>query len=165
MSTEADPLIVRVLEDRGLAYERPRPGAFLISLPGEHKLITNCWLVVGAHSLLVEAFVVRRPDENHAQFYRFLLERNARMYAVAFSVDRLGDVYLTGRLPLSVVSEDELDRILGSVLTYADETFDKALELGFATSIRREWAWRLDRGESVANLAAFAHLAPGRQPS
>ena len=36
------------------------------------------------------------------------------------------------------------------------------LEIGFASAIRREWAWRVTRGESMANLAAFRHLAePG----
>ena len=34
------------------------------------------------------------------------------------------------------------------------------LEIGFGTAIRREWEWRVKRGESTANLAAFAHLAP-----
>jgi hypothetical protein len=33
------------------------------------------------------------------------------------------------------------------------------LEIGFADSIRREWAWRVSRGESLANLAAFARFA------
>jgi hypothetical protein len=41
------------------------------------------------------------------------------------------------------------------VLTYSDENFDAALKLGFGTSIRREWAWRVKRGESLANLRAF----------
>ena len=30
--------------------------------------------------------------------------------------------------------------------------------LGFAGAIRREWAWRVSRGEPLQNLAAFAHL-------
>jgi hypothetical protein len=34
------------------------------------------WLIAGAHSLHVEAFFCRRPDENHERFYRFLLERD-----------------------------------------------------------------------------------------
>jgi deazaflavin-dependent oxidoreductase (nitroreductase family) len=34
-----------------------------------------------------------------------------------------------------------------------------ALELGFASAIRREWAWRAKRGESLANLQAFARFA------
>ena len=44
------------------------------------------------------------------------------------------------------------------VLEAADGDFNTLLELGFASSIRREYAWRTDRGESVANLAAFEHL-------
>jgi hypothetical protein len=45
------------------------------------------------------------------------------------------------------------------VLSYSDDNFDPALTLGFASSIRREWAWRVKRGESLANLQAFARLA------
>ena len=58
------------------------------------------------------------------------------MYGVAFAIDHLGDVYLVGRLPLHAVDADEIDRLLGCVLTYADESFDTLLELGFASSIR-----------------------------
>ena len=155
--TPADT-IRAVLDDRELEYDEARPGAFLVKLPGTHKLATMTWLVVGDHSLHVEAFFCRRPDENHAAFYKWLLERNARMFAVSFAVDNLGDVYLVGRLPLSAINADDLDGLLGSVLTYADEWFDTALELGFKTSIVREHDWRVKRGESLANLQAFAHL-------
>jgi hypothetical protein len=78
---------------------------------------------------------------------------------MAFSVDHLGDVFIVGHLPLAAVTPEEIDRLLGCMLTYADENFDRALELGFATSIRKEWAWRLARGESTANLQAFARFA------
>jgi len=147
-----------VLDDRELEYDEERPGAFLVKLPGTHKLATMTWLVIGDHSLQVEAFFCRRPDENHERFYKWLLERNARMFAVSFAVDNLGDVYLVGRLPLSAINAEDLDRVLGSVLTSADEWFDTALELGFKTSIVREHDWRVKRGESLANLQAFAHL-------
>ena len=147
------------LDDLGLPYESPQPGAYLIKLEGQHKLATMTWLIAGSHSLAVEAFFCRQPDENHAAFYRFLLERNGRMYGVHFSLDSVGDVYLTGRLPLSATSGAEIDRLLGCVLSYSDENFDTALELGFASSIRREWAWRAKRGESLANLRAFARFA------
>jgi hypothetical protein len=106
----------------------------------------------------VQAFVARHVDENAEAVYRWLLERNLRTYAVAFSIDHLGDIYLTGRLPLAAVTPDEVDRILGSVLEYADGSFNTILEMGFASSIRREWAWRTSRGESTANLDAFTNL-------
>ena len=112
-------------------------------------------LDIGPHALGVHAFVCRRPDENFEGVYRWLLERNLKMYAVAFGLDAVGDIYLDARLPLSTLTPDELDRLLGSVLTYADESFNTILELGFATSIRKEWEWRKLRGESTKNLEAF----------
>ncbi|MCW2524759.1 MAG: hypothetical protein JWO63_3094, partial [Frankiales bacterium] len=85
-----------------------------------------------------------------------LLAHNPRMFAVAWAIDDAGDVYLSGRLPLAAVTVEVIDRLLGSVLDYADSAFNTLLEIGFGTSIRREWAWRESRGESLANLAAFA---------
>jgi hypothetical protein len=81
------------------------------------------------------------------------------MYGVAYSIDAVGDIYLTGRLPLAIVTPEEIDRLLGAVLSYADEPFNTMLEIGFGTSIRREWAWRVKRGESLRNLEAFAAFA------
>jgi hypothetical protein len=146
------------LDALDLAYEQPEPDAYLVRLEGEHKLVTMTWLIAGEHSLQIEAFFCRQPDENHAAFYRFLLERSARMYGVHFTLDATGDVYLAGRLPLAAISETEIDRLLGSVLTYCDEAFNEALKIGFASAIRREWAWREKRGESLANLRPFAAL-------
>jgi len=44
------------------------------------------------------------------------------------------------------------------VLSYSDDNFNSALAIGFESSIRREWAWRTKRGESTANLIAFAQF-------
>ena len=158
----ASDAIEAALDSLDLTYEQPEPGAYLVRLRGEHKLATLTWLIAGEHSLQVEAFFCRQPDENHAAFYRFLLERNARMYGVHFALDRTGDVYLTGRLPLSATSPAEIDTLLGCVLSYSDETFNEALRIGFASAIMREWAWREKRGESLANLRPFAGLVASR---
>jgi hypothetical protein len=153
-------LIERVLTDRELEWDTTGPGSYVVTLPGTHKLKTALNLIVGEHALRIEAFVMRQPDERREELWAWLLRRNARMYAVSFSIDAVGDIYLTGRVSLKSLDEDELDRILGAVLTYADESFDTMLEIGFGTSIRREWEWRVKRGESTANLQAFKHLAP-----
>lgn len=154
-------LIEATLTDRGVEWERTGESSFVVTLPGTHKLKTLCNLIVGDHALRVEAFVMRQPDENREQLWSWLLQRNARMYGVAFSTDGVGDVYLVGRVALAAVTPEELDRLLGAVLTYSDESFDTMLEIGFSSAIRREWAWRVSRGESLANLAAFAHLVEG----
>ena len=150
-----------VVAGLGLECTESAPGLFSVSLPGTRKLTTECALEVGWHGVSVRAFVARNPDENHAAVYRWLLERNLKLYGVAFSVDSLGDIYLTGRLALDNVTAEEVDRVLGSVAETSDASFNTILELGFAGSIRREWAWRRSRGESTANLAAFSHLDPG----
>jgi len=150
--------IEAALTERDLAWERTGDTSYVVTLPGTHKLRTAVNLIVGAHALRIEAFVMRQPDEHREELWAYLLQHNARMYGMAFAIDAVGDVYLTGRTPLHAVTADELDRLLGAVLTYADDNFDTMLEIGFATAIRREWAWRVSRGESLDNLRAFQHL-------
>ena len=152
-------VITAALTEREIEFQRVREDAFVVELPGERRLKTACWLTLGEHALTIDAFVVRRPDENHAAFYRYLLQHNAKSYVVSWSIDATGDVYLTGRLPLAAVTADELDRVLGAVLEYADGSFNELLKLGFGTSIRREWAWRTKNGLPTNNLAAFADFA------
>jgi hypothetical protein len=148
------------LDGLDLVWSEGRPGLFSVSLPGTHKLSTECALEVGRYGLGVRAFVCRRPDENHDGVHRWLLQHNLKLRGVCFSLDAVGDIYLTGTLDLETVTPGAVDRVLGVVAETADASFNPVLELGFARSIAREWAWRRSRGESTANLAAFAHLAP-----
>jgi len=152
------------LSELDLDWSESAPGLFSVSLPGTRKLITECALEVGRHGLSVRAFVARKPDENHVGVYRWLLERNLKLRGIGFALDALGDIYLTGRIPVELVTREEVDRLLGTVAEAADDSFNVILELGFAESIRKEWAWRRSRGESTANLAAFTHLDPGERP-
>jgi hypothetical protein len=155
---EIEATIAAVLTELGVEHHRREPGQYLVTLPGTNRLQTHCWLVVRAHALFVQAFVCRRPDEGHESVYRFLLQRNTRLYGVHYALDRIGDIHLIGRIARHAVTADELDRVLGQVLETADGDFNTILELGFVSSIRREYAWRQERGESIANLKAFEHL-------
>mgnify|MGYP005993196321 FL=1 len=155
MSTEPAATVRAYLGANDIEFDEATEGVFSFALPGEKKLQTAVRLDVGSHALSVHAFVCRSPDENHEEVYRWLLQRNLKLYAVAFALDRLGDIYLDARLPLSSINDEELDRLLGSVLSVADESFNTILELGFASSIRKEWEWRKLRGEPTHNLEAF----------
>lgn len=161
--SSAQQVIEDTLVQHDLIYTRHEgahgglPG-LIVELPGERKLKTNTILSIGEHSVRVEAFVCRQPDENHEGVYRFLLKRNRRLYGVAYTLDNIGDIYLVGRIALEAVSPDEIDRVLGQVLEAVDTDFNTLLELGFKSSIRKEWAWRVARGESLKNLKAFEHL-------
>jgi hypothetical protein len=154
----AGQVLEGVLKDAELEWESPEPGNYVVKLPGTRKLSTTVSFLVGRHSLSLNAFVVRHPDENEAGVHRWLLERNLKLYGVSYAVDRLGDIYVTARLPLASVTPDEIDRLLGQILEAADGAFNTLLELGFASSIRKEYAWRVSRGESTRNLEAFRHL-------
>ena len=155
MSTEPVTTVRNYLGANDIEFDEATEGVFSFALPGEKKLQTAVRLDVGSHALSVHAFVCRSPDENHEEVYRWLLQRNLKLYAVAFALDRLGDIYLDARLPLSSINDEELDRLLGSVLSVADESFNTILELGFASSIRKEWEWPKLRGEPTHNLEAF----------
>ena len=157
---DIDPRITieEFLESHDLDYERKDGDTFLVTLPGEKKLQTHCALKVGDQSLSINAFMIRKPDENEGRVFEWCMKRNSSMYGVAFALNELGDLYLVGRLPLAAVTDQEIDRLLGSILQYSDSSFNPLVELGFASAIRREWAWRISRGESLANLKAFEHL-------
>ncbi|MGW6375242.1 YbjN domain-containing protein [Rhodococcus sp. NPDC055112] len=161
--TDIAKLIDAELAERELEYTRKGEGQFVVELPGERKLKTTCLLTVGAHGVRVEAFVCRKPDENFEGVYRYLLRRNRRLYGVSYTIDKIGDIYLLGQISTHAVTGSELDRVLGQVLEAADGDFNTLLELGFATSIRREWDWRVSRGEPLTNLQPFVHLMSADQ--
>jgi hypothetical protein len=160
---EAYRLIEDVIKQQELDYALHEsqsgglPG-IVVALPGERRLITNVILSVGLHGVRVEAFLCRKPEENYEGVYRFMLRRNRKLYGLAYTLDNLGDIYLIGRMSLHSVTPDELDRIFGQVVDVVDRDFNTLLELGFRTSIQKEWEWRVKRGESLKNLRAFAHL-------
>jgi hypothetical protein len=164
--TEIDGVIRHTLEDRNIFFTRVGESGYDIRLENTKHLAAPVRLLVGNQSLLVEAFFVRRPDDKAEEFYRFLLERNGRMYGVHFAIDAKGDVYLIGRLPLVAVTPDEIGRLLGCVVAYADDAYEAAQQLGLADSIRREWDWRGWRGPGASqptngndNRAARAPVA------
>ena len=156
------------LDEAAIKWELGRrAGELIVTLPGDKKLTTLCSLVVGPRSMSISAFVVRNPDENHEAVYAYLLRRNLRLPGLAYGIDKSGDVYVTGRVPLRGVNAAYLDQILGVVLEATDGAFNELLAMGFLESMKKEWAWRNARGESTRNLEAFRHLlqTPTQDPT
>ena len=152
-------VVRRFVDESGIAWEVGlRAGELVVTLPGEKKLTTLCSLVVGEQSMSISAFVVRNPDENHEAVYAYLLRRNLKLPGLAYGIDKSGDVYVTGRVPLQGVDAAYLDQIFGVVLDASDGAFNELLAMGFLESMKKEWAWRISRGESTRNLDAFRHL-------
>ena len=140
-----------------------RDGEVVVTIPGERKLKTVASFLVRDELTSVSAFVIRNPDENHAEFYRFLLRRVMRRPLLGYAVDGSGDVYVRGQVPTVALDGRYLDLLVGGLLEAADEPFNDLLTIGFLTSMKREWAWRVARGESLANLEAFRSLLSGSE--
>lgn len=157
LQSQSIALIEEYLLQTGLPFERTE-NVVVVTVPGEKKLTTTCSLSVGVNALTINAFVSRHPDENTENVYHWILERNLKMYGVSFAIDSHGDIYLAGRVPLNSLDTAEVDRLIGCVAEYSDNSFNIILELGFATAIKKEYKWRVSRGESTANLAAFTHI-------
>lgn len=161
--SEVHELIVRVVAENELDYDLHSsdtgalPG-IVVAVPAERRFVTNTIFTVTEHGVRIEAFFCRNPEENHAGVYRYLLRRNRQLYGVSYTLDNLGDIYFIGRMALEAVTPAELDRVFGQVVEAVDRDFNTLLELGFRSSIQKEWKWRVSRGESLKNLEAFSHL-------
>ena len=125
-----------------LEFTRAGDEGWLTTLRGEHKRTIGCYLSVGDRTMIIESHFMRAPDENAAALYDLLLKRNQRTYVLRFCTYDSGDLMIVGVLPLTAVSPGEVDRLVGTLLTVADETYNAALRLGFAGYIEREQAWR-----------------------
>lgn len=158
----AEEVLTAFASEQGLPLEAgAREGEFVLTLPGEKKLHTVCSVVLGERELSLSAFVVRHPDENHAAFFRYLLRHNLRTPGLAYATDDSDDVFVVGRLPFEACTPDALDRLLGVVLEAVDASFNELLLLGFVTSMRREWAWRVARGSRCATWKPSGTCWPG----
>src|SRR5690606_21185768 len=140
MVSDAYQVLVRYLDATGISHE---PGAraneIVAELPGEKKLKTVTSILVSDAGLSAVAFVIRNPDENHEEFYRYLLGKNLKLPGAAYAIDKSGDVYVTARLPLASVTDDSLDALFGVILEAADSHFNELLALGFLSSMKKEW--------------------------
>ena len=156
---DAEARLTAYLGSVGLEWELGgRPGEYVVTLPGEKKLKTVVSVLVRDRTTSLSAFVIRNPDENHEAFYRTLLRKNLRLQGVSYAIDNDGDVYLRGEVPTVALDAEHLDQLFGIVLGASDDVFNELLALGFLGSMKKEWAWRVSRGESTRNLDAFRHL-------
>ena len=100
---------------------------------GEEKDVTTVWLTLGQRTLRYETYVMPAPEENHAALYEHLLRRNDKLVGAHFSIGIEDAVFLRGELPLALLAEDELDRVIGTLYATVEHCFRPALRIGFAS--------------------------------
>jgi hypothetical protein len=130
------------LVETGLSAERLDEGRWFLVLAGERKLGIGVHLQVGDRTLRVESFFMRAPEEQHGRLFRDLLLRQASSYVLRFTLDENGDLFVVGQVPLLAITTEEVDRIVGSILELCDTAYLSSVEIGFASSLAAERAWR-----------------------
>ncbi len=129
----------RLVERGALVAAARQPGSdtWYLRLRGDEKDFVTVWLIIRQRTMYHEAQVMPAPETNVADTFEYLLRRSADIRHMRFALGPEDAVYLVGEVPVSDVDDDELDRILGSSLTYVDAVFPMAMSIGFAGLYRR----------------------------
>lgn len=115
-----------------------REGVWDIMLPSYWKESVAITLELGDWNLRAEAFFMRAPEDNRAETYHLFLQRNLRSGLWRFAATETGDVLLRAVLPREAVTEEQLDRLLGTLVQLVDETYVPAMKLGYASGLKEQ---------------------------
>jgi hypothetical protein len=124
---ERNDTIVAV--DRGELDEH----RWYVRMHGEEKEFTTVWFTLGQRTLQFETYVMPAPEENAEQLYEHVLRRNESLVGVHFSIGIEDAIFLRGELPLRMVDEDELDRVVGTLYATVERIFPTIIRIGFAS--------------------------------
>jgi hypothetical protein len=118
-----------------LAVERDQPPQqrWYVRVSGEEKDVYTIRFHLRQRTLLWETHFMPAPEENAGQLYEHLLRRNLKLYGGAFVIGDEDAIFLQGHLDRAMVTEDELDRVLGSVYAWVEQCFRPAIRIGFAS--------------------------------
>jgi hypothetical protein len=130
LATQLDENPVVAAVERG---ETPGERRWFVRVRGEEKDTFTIWFHLQQRTLHYETYVMPAPEENHAVFFEHLLRRNRKLYGAAFAIGEEDAVFLVGQVDNAAVTDDELDRVLGSLYAWVEQFFRPALRIGFAS--------------------------------
>lgn len=126
-----NPVVAAVVAD-----DDPDVLRWFVRVTGDEKDVFSIYFHLRQRTLHYETFVMPAPEENHEQFYAYLLRRNTELMGAAFGIGDEEAIFLAGSLPISAVDDDELDRILGSLYVWVERFFKSALRIGYASRFK-----------------------------
>jgi hypothetical protein len=126
----SNPILVDVTRDEELPYR------WFVRLAGDEKDFTTIWMTLGQRTLKYETYVLPAPEHNQAELFERLLRHNYGLVGAHFAIGPEDAVFLSGELPVHVVDEEELDRLVGSLFAYVEQTFAAAVGLAFGRAAR-----------------------------
>lgn len=118
-----------------VAVDRGEPGEhrWYVRMRGEEKEFTTVWLTLGQRTLKYETYVMPAPEENAEQLYEHLLRRNETLVGAHFSIGIEDAVFLRGEIPIRLIDEQEIDRIIGTLYAHVERIFPVIIRIGFAS--------------------------------
>ena len=122
-----------------VAVDQGEPGEhrWYVRMRGDEKEFTTVWLQLGQRTLKYETYVMPAPEENAQLLYENLLRRNETLVGAHFSIGVEDAVFLRGELPIRVIDEEELDRIIGTLYAYVEQIFPSIIRIGFASRFNK----------------------------
>lgn len=129
LQTQVDenPVVVAVERDAS------DPRRWYVRVVGDEKDVFTIRYHLRQRTLHYETHFMPAPEENHEALYAHLLRRNQKLYGGAFCIGEEEAIMLHGHLDRSMITADELDRVLGSIYQWVDQFFKAALRIGFAS--------------------------------
>lgn len=125
---DANPAVAAVERDHDSGERR-----WFVRMHGEEKDVFTVWFTLRQRTLHYETYLMPAPEENAGALYEHLLRRNLRLYGAAFAIGDEDAIFLVGQLANDAVTDDELDRLLGSLYAWVEQCFRPAMRIGFAT--------------------------------
>lgn len=105
-------------------------------LTGESKEFFSLWFELGQRTLQYESYFMPAPLENAEKLFAYLLGKNFQGYGASFAIGPENAIFLVGRLSISQVNNEELDRILGSIYAETEQHFSVAMRIGFGEKFK-----------------------------
>jgi hypothetical protein len=128
---DENPVVAAVERDTESGERR-----WFVRVHGEQKDVFTIWFHLRQRTLHYETYVMPAPEENHAAFFEHLLRRNLKLYGAAFAVGDEDAVFLVGQLANEAITDDELDRLLGSLYAWVEQFFRPAMRIGYASRFK-----------------------------
>jgi hypothetical protein len=113
--------------DRGAPGER----RWLVHLAGENKDVITVWLTLGQRALHVETYLMPAPERFQAEVFEHLMRRNRQARGMWLCIGDEDAIFLVGHLPLALVDEANLDRVLGTAYAAVDQWYEPAMRLAW----------------------------------
>jgi len=112
------------------------PLRWVVRMRGEEKEFTTVWLWLGQRTLRYETYVMPAPEENVAAVFEYVLRRNENLVGAHYAIGVEDAMFLRGELPLAMLDQGELDRVIGTLYAEVERTFRTILATGFASRFR-----------------------------